>query len=129
MERENVIRLCHASVTDGDWSEIMPETVKALEEYLKADQFVVLISEEHPEELVNSVIDAFDANRTLDVDDGCLLELGTYSGIPAALFNTDLEAVYFASANESAVMSILKRYALGPHFGKGQSTFRTKKKR
>ena len=108
MEKETVIRLCHASVSDGDWMEVLPETVKAIKEYLKTNQFVVLTSEEQPSELVNSVINAFNADRTMDVDNGCMLGLGTYSGIPAAVFNTDLEAVYFASTKESAVISILK---------------------
>ena len=108
MEKENVIRLCHVSADDGDWMDVLPETVKALEEHLKTDQFAVFTSEEQPAELVDSVNDAFNADRMLDVDDGCLLELGPYSGIPATVFNTDLEAVYFASTDESAVMSLLK---------------------
>lgn len=108
MNEKNGIKLCQASVTDGDWAEILPETVKALKTYLKSNQFVVLTSEEQPEVLVKSVIDSFNADQVLDVDNGCRLELGTYSGIPTALINTDLEAVYFASAYEATVMSILK---------------------
>ena len=109
MEKETVIRLYHASVSDGDWMEVLPETVKALKEYLETNQFVVLTSEEQPEKLVASVLDAFISNQTLDVDDGSMLELGTYFGIPTALFNSDLEAVYFASTDEFAVVNILEK--------------------
>lgn len=108
MKKKNAMQLCRASVNDEEWLEIVPETVKILQEYLKTDQFAVLTSEELPFELVNFVVEGFSADQTLEVDDGYMLELGKYSRIPAAIFSHELEAMYFALSDEPLVLKILE---------------------
>ncbi len=108
MKKKNKILLCQASANDGDWSEVVPETVRVLQEYLKTDQFAVLTSEEQPFELVNAVVDTFKADKVLDVDDGYILELGKYLGIPAAVFSNGLEAIYFALSDQPSILRALE---------------------
>ena len=48
-EKSAGISLCYASANDGDWAEVLPETVKALQEHLGTQKFAVLTGEEQPE--------------------------------------------------------------------------------
>ena len=106
-KKTNGIELCHATVDDGDWAEVVPETVHMLQTYLKTDRFVVLVDESLPEGTVAWIFDAFENAEGHTVDEGCLLELGHYQGIPAALFNDDLTSLYFAQSDEQKVMDVL----------------------
>jgi len=110
-EKPTGIGLCHASADDGDWAEVLPETVKALQEHLGTQQFAVLTGEEQPERWLSEVVDAFQTDKSHDLDDGCHVELGDYKGIPAVLFNDDLTAVYFARTDEPRVLEALSKEA------------------
>ena len=79
-KQTNGIELCHAAADDGDWAEVVPETLHLLKAYLKTDQFVVLVDESLPEDVVAWIFDAFETGEGHTVDEGCLLELGPLSG-------------------------------------------------
>ena len=106
-KQTNGIELCHAAADDGDWAEVVPETVHMLQTYLNTDLFVVLVDESLPEDTVAGIFDAFETGEGHTVDEGCLLELGYYRGIRAALFNDDLTSLYFAQSDEQKVIEVL----------------------
>jgi len=58
-EKSAGISLCYASANDGDWAEVLPETVKALQEHLGTQKFAVLTGEEQPERWLSEVVDSF----------------------------------------------------------------------
>lgn len=106
-EKTTGIDLCHVTADDGDWADTVPETVHLLKTYLKTDHFCVLSLENLPGQLVEWIFKAFEDAEGHEVDEGCMLELGEYHGIPAALFNDDLTAVIFARDDEQKARDAL----------------------
>jgi hypothetical protein len=106
-ENPTGIDLCHAAADDGDWATTVPETVHMLQTYLKTDHFAVLSLDAMPGQMVEWIFKAFENAESHTVDGGCMLELGHYHGIRAALYNDDLTAVYFARTDEQKVRDVL----------------------
>ena len=99
--------LVYASADDGDWAKV-PETVKAITNYLNNDQFAVLNSKVHPKALIKMVTEAFKANSMKETDKRYSLEFGHFEEIPAILFTDEIVSVYFAASDEYRVQKRLK---------------------
>ena len=108
----DTIQLSHADADDGDWAEVVPETVGTLQEYLGTDEFAVVSEEEQPWEVLRILIDNLVVEEKRQVDNGYFLALGRFDSVPAVLFHGGLSAVYVARKDEWAVRDALSMEVL-----------------
>lgn len=88
-ENDNAIELCHIATDDGDWAEVIPETVYMLRKFQEMEQFTVLTGEEQPAALAQqSMIDAFESTEVFIADDG--YRLGNLHNLKLSDFNFSL---------------------------------------